>query len=122
MTSKHPMSVGWCAGRPGDHELANEAQVAELFMNTYPGTSCVRDFRGSEIPAANWWTTQTCAAVNETYEVLEIGKHQEERWDSGKCIIPAAPPWMGGAPRVRRREPPETSERAAPRRWRAHGR
>jgi hypothetical protein len=60
-------SVGWCAGRPADHGYGDEQDVASKFLREYLDTTAVRDFRGTNLPAANWWDTQTCGAVSEAY-------------------------------------------------------
>jgi hypothetical protein len=55
-------SVGWCAGRPADHGVTDETDVAALQMAANPGTTALRDFR-TGAPSVGWWSTQTMAAA-----------------------------------------------------------
>lgn len=56
-------SVGWCAGRPADHGVASETDVAALQLAAYPGTTAVREFR-TGAPSVGWWSQQTLAATS----------------------------------------------------------
>lgn len=55
-------SVGWCAGRPADHGVEDEADVAAVQFAAYPGTTALRDFR-TGMPSTAWWSTQTLGAA-----------------------------------------------------------
>jgi hypothetical protein len=57
-------SVGWCAGRPADHGVADEADVAAVQLAAYPGTTAVREFRTGP-PSVAWWSTQTLGAAGQ---------------------------------------------------------
>ncbi|HET9234918.1 MAG TPA: hypothetical protein VFP10_12325, partial [Candidatus Eisenbacteria bacterium] len=53
---------GWCAGRPADHGVENETEVAKLQLAAYPGTTGVREFR-TGMPSTAWWSQQTLGAL-----------------------------------------------------------
>ena len=55
-------SVGWCAGRPADHGVSDETDVAEIQFAAYPGTTALREFR-TGMPSTGWWSTQTLGAA-----------------------------------------------------------
>src|SRR5688500_3739021 len=92
-------SVGWCAGRPADHDLDDERAVAARLLSAYRHTTAVRDFRGSSVPSSSWWTTQTLGAVGEHWTPGDLPVDVVLSWNSLTApvspLLETIPEWVG---------------------------